>query len=89
MLDFYRASGTLFYRVLGKGFHGSRYGAYLLPTANIGVQNVLAFLHGIANTLCAGLAAGNPWKNQEGLISLTQRTSYEKVRLLSQKPASR
>ena len=53
MLDSYRSSGTFFYPVFGKGFHGSRYGTYLLPTANLGLHNILAFLNGMANALGA------------------------------------
>lgn len=53
MLDSYHSSGTLFYPILGKGFHGSRYGTYLLPTANMGLSNLLAFLDGLANVVGA------------------------------------
>ena len=56
MLDSYRSSATLFYPIFGKGFHGSRYGTYLLPTAAMGVHNVLAFLNGMANAVGAVLA---------------------------------
>jgi hypothetical protein len=56
MLDSYRSSGTLIYPVLGKGYHGSRYGTYLLPTANMGIHNLLAFLNGLSNTLGGVLA---------------------------------
>ncbi len=62
MLDSYISSGTFIYPVLGKGYHGSRYGTYLLPTANLGLHNILAFLNGLANTLGALLAI------QAGLI---------------------
>lgn len=55
MLYSYRSSGTLFYPIFGKGFHGSRYGTYLLPTANMGIHNILAFVNGLANTLGAVL----------------------------------
>jgi hypothetical protein len=62
MLDSYLSSGTFIYPVFGKGYHGSRYGTYLLPTANMGIHNILAFLNGLANTLGAILAI------QAGLI---------------------
>ena len=55
MLDSYRSSGTLFYPVFGRGFHGSRYGIYLLPTANMGWHNLLAFLNGFTNAVGAVL----------------------------------
>lgn len=55
MVDSYQSSGTLFYPILGKGFHGSRYGNYSLPSANMGLPNVLAFCAGLANSLCAVL----------------------------------
>jgi hypothetical protein len=55
MLYSYRASGTLFYPLFGKGFHGSVYGIYLLPTAHMGLHNVLAFLDGLADTVGAVL----------------------------------
>jgi hypothetical protein len=78
MLDSYRSSATLLYPVFGKGFHGSRYGEYVLPTANLGAQNVLAFLHGIANTLCVVLGIQGflllrrrQWSNRDDLICLT------------------
>jgi hypothetical protein len=77
MLDSYTESGTLFYPFLGKGFHGSRYGTYLLPTARMGMRNILAFLHGIANTLCAVLAIEavlvllrRRWNDQDWLIEI-------------------
>jgi hypothetical protein len=57
MVDSYYSSGTLFYPIFGKGFHGSRYGYYYLPSANLGLHNILAFCLGLANTLCAVLAA--------------------------------
>jgi hypothetical protein len=44
-------SGTLFYPLFGKGYHGSRYGIYLLPTAHMGLHNVLAFLDGLSYTV--------------------------------------
>ncbi len=56
MADSYRTSGTLFYPFLGRGFHGSRYGIYLLPTAQLGLRNVLAFAHGTQDFLFALLA---------------------------------
>jgi hypothetical protein len=57
MVYSYRVSGTLFYPLFGKGFHGSRYGIYLLPTTGMGLHNLLAFFDGLANTLGAILAA--------------------------------
>ena len=57
MVYSYRVSGTLFYPLFGKGFHGSRYGTYLLPTAGMGLHNLLAFFDGLANALGAILAA--------------------------------
>jgi hypothetical protein len=53
MLDSYHSSGTLFYPILGKGFHGSRYGTYLLPTAHMGLSNLLGFIDGISNVVGA------------------------------------
>jgi hypothetical protein len=53
MIDSYRSSGTALYPLLGKGFHGSRYGIYLLPTAHMGILNFLAFLDGFADTVGA------------------------------------
>jgi hypothetical protein len=51
MIDSHRSSGTFFYPLLGKGFHGSKYGTYLLPTAHMGFNNVLGFFDGLVNTL--------------------------------------
>lgn len=56
MLHSYRSSGTLFYPIFGRGFHGSRYGVYLLPTADMGWHNVLAFANGLSNIVGALLA---------------------------------
>jgi hypothetical protein len=55
MIDAHRSSGTFFYPLLGKGFHGSKYGIYLLPTANMGIRNLLGFFNGIANPVGAVL----------------------------------
>jgi hypothetical protein len=56
MLYSYRASGTFFYPLFGKGYHGSSYGVYLLPTAHLGLRNLLAFLDGLSYTVGAVLA---------------------------------
>lgn len=56
MIDSHRSSNTFFYPLLGKGYHGSKYGIYLLPTAHMGIKNVLGFLDGLANPLGAMLA---------------------------------
>jgi hypothetical protein len=56
MLYSYRASGTFFYPLFGKGYHGSVYGIYLLPTAHFGLRNLLAFLDGLSYTVGAVLA---------------------------------
>jgi len=50
------ASGTYFYPLFGKGYHGSVYGIYLLPTANMGLHNFLAFLDGLSYTVGLVLA---------------------------------
>lgn len=55
MIDSYRSSGTALYPLLGKGFHGSRYGTYLLPTANMGIRNILAFFDGFSDAVGAML----------------------------------
>jgi hypothetical protein len=77
MIDSYRSSGTLFYPFLVRGFHGSRYGIYLLPTAQLGMQNVLAFFHGTQDVLFAVLAVqlsllliGRQWKSAAGRSSI-------------------
>ncbi len=56
MLYSYRASGTFFYPLFGKGYHGSVYGTYLLPTAHMGLHNFLAFLDGLSFTVGLVLA---------------------------------
>ena len=56
MIDSHRSSGTFFYPLLGKGFHGSQYGTYLLPTAHMGIRNILGFLDGLVNPVGAMLA---------------------------------
>jgi hypothetical protein len=53
MLYSLRVSATLFYPLFGKGYHGSVYGIYLLPTANPGLHNLLAFLDGLSSNLGA------------------------------------
>jgi hypothetical protein len=56
MIDSHRSSGTFFYPLLGKGFHGSRYGTYLLPTAHLGINNLLGFFDGLVNPMGGILA---------------------------------
>jgi hypothetical protein len=56
MIDSHRSSGTFFYPILGKGFHGSKYGTYLLPTAHMGINNLLGFFDGLVNPLGGMLA---------------------------------
>jgi hypothetical protein len=56
MLYSYRASGTFFYPLFGKGYHGSVYGIYLLPTSHMGFRNFVAFLDGLSDTVGAVLA---------------------------------
>ncbi|MGC2399494.1 MAG: hypothetical protein WA510_06920 [Acidobacteriaceae bacterium] len=77
MLDSYHSSGTLFYPILGKGFHGSRYGTYLLPTAHLGLNNLLAFLDGISNvvgailfSLCCLAITGRGRKPHDRLVEI-------------------
>jgi hypothetical protein len=53
MIDSHRSSGTFFYPLLGKGFHGSKYGTYLLPTAHMGFRNFLGFFDGVFNAMGA------------------------------------
>jgi hypothetical protein len=55
MIDSHRSSGTFFYPLLGKGFHGSKYGTYLLPTAHMGINNLLGFFDGLVHPLGAML----------------------------------
>jgi hypothetical protein len=56
MVYSYRTSGTFFYPLFGKGYHGSAYGIYLLPTAHFGFRNLLAFLDGLSYAVDAVLA---------------------------------
>jgi len=77
MVDSYRSSGTVFYPFFGRGFHGSRYGIYLLPTAQLGLRNVLAFFHGAQDVLFAVLAlqiglllAARQWRDAAGRINV-------------------
>jgi hypothetical protein len=67
MLYSYRASGTFFYPLFGKGYHGSVYGIYLLPTSHMGLRNFLAFLDGLSYTVGAVLAI------QVGLVLVSFR----------------
>lgn len=39
LLSSYISSGTMFYPILGKGFHGSVYGDFLLPTDQMNIDN--------------------------------------------------
>jgi len=56
MIDSHRSSGTFFYPILGKGFHGSKYGTYLLPTAHMGIWNLLGFFDGLVHPIGGILA---------------------------------
>jgi hypothetical protein len=56
MIDAHRSSGTFFYPLLGKGYHGSRYGTFLLPTSHMGFSNLLGFIDGFVNSLGTILA---------------------------------
>jgi hypothetical protein len=51
MVASHHSSGTWFYPLLGKGYHGSQYGIYLLPTAQMGFRNFLAFCSGLSGVL--------------------------------------
>jgi len=53
MVASYQSSGTLFFGLLGSGFHGSRYGTAVLPMQTLGIQNVLAFFHSSQDLLPA------------------------------------
>src|ERR1700733_1294667 len=73
----YRSSGTLFYPLLGLGFHGSRYGTLLRPTDQAGIRNSLAFFHGLEDVLfamfgtqAALLIIGRHWQTRKGLINV-------------------
>lgn len=50
MVLMYRSSHTLLYPVLGKGYHGSVYGAFLAPYAKISLTNFLNFGYQLATT---------------------------------------
>jgi hypothetical protein len=56
MIDAHRSSGTFFYPLLGKGFHGSRYGLFMLPTSHMGFNNLLGFMDGFVNPMGTILA---------------------------------
>jgi hypothetical protein len=56
MIDAHRSSGTFFYPLLGKGYHGSRYGIFMLPTAHMGFNNLLGFIDGFVNPMGTMLA---------------------------------
>jgi hypothetical protein len=56
MIDAHRSSGTFFYPLLGKGFHGSRYGLFMLPTSHMGFNNLLGFIDGLINPIGSILA---------------------------------
>ena len=43
-LSLYQSSGTLLYPLLGKGFHGSRYGTYLLPTSGLSPRAIAGII---------------------------------------------
>jgi hypothetical protein len=51
MLASYWSSGTLFYPLLGKGFHGSVYGTFLTPTSHINFGNFLTLAYAVQNLL--------------------------------------
>ncbi len=40
MLSLYRSSGTFLYPLLGRGFHGSRYGTFLSPTSGLSLSAI-------------------------------------------------
>jgi len=44
MISMYQSSGTLLYPLFGKGYHGSVYGTFLLPSAGLTVSTVIGIL---------------------------------------------
>lgn len=41
MISMYQSSGTLLYPILGKGYHGSVYGIFLLPSSEITILSAV------------------------------------------------
>ncbi|MBM3886597.1 hypothetical protein FJ364_01590 [Candidatus Dependentiae bacterium] len=51
MMSMLHSSGTLLYPLLGKGFHGSSYGTFMVPTHSFGIKTFISLIYDWQNIL--------------------------------------